>query len=150
VIGNAPKREGRAWFNDKCREAIKKRSELRKKVLQNATKENKITYENWRKETHKILRRQKRTKMKAKIAEMEENRKNYKKFFENSKQIKEGFKPQVKLLLNEKGELVTDKREIVQLFRKYLEILLNRQRQDSSNEDNMTYHTVEPDIGNLT
>jgi len=51
-------------------------SELRKKVLQNATEENKITYENWRKETHKILRREKRTDMRAKIAEMEENRKN--------------------------------------------------------------------------
>jgi hypothetical protein len=50
------------------------------------------------------------------------------------------------MLLNEKGELVTDKREIVKLFRKHFEILLNRQGQDSTNED-MTYHTVEPDMG---
>jgi len=50
------------------------------------------------------------------------------------------------MLLNEKGELFTDKREIVKLFRKHFEILLNRQGQDSTNED-MTYHTVEPDIG---
>jgi len=33
--------------------------------------------------------------MKTRIAEIEENRKNPKKFFENSKQTKEGFKPQV-------------------------------------------------------
>jgi hypothetical protein len=45
-------------------------------MLQNATEENKITYDNLRKETHKILRREKRNDMKAKIAEMEENRKN--------------------------------------------------------------------------
>lgn len=46
-------------------------------MLQKATEENKSTYENWRKETHKILRREQRTDMKAKIVEnMEENRKN--------------------------------------------------------------------------
>jgi len=76
VIGNAPKREGRRWFNDKCRDAIKKRSELRKKLLQKSSEENKIIYKNWRKETHKLLRREKRTDMKARIAEIEENRKN--------------------------------------------------------------------------
>ncbi|XP_008179458.1 craniofacial development protein 2-like [Acyrthosiphon pisum] len=146
VIGNAPKREEKRWFNDKCREAIKKRFELRKKLLQNPSEENKIIYENWRKETHKLLRREKRTDMKARIAEIEENRKNPKKFFENRKQIKEGFKPQVKMLLNEKGELVTDKKEIVELFKKHFETLLNRQGQGSTNED-MTYYTVEPDIG---
>lgn len=70
VIGNAPKRERRRRFNDKCRDAIKKCFELRKKLLQNPSEENKIIYENWRKETHKLLRRQKRTDMKARIAKI--------------------------------------------------------------------------------
>jgi len=52
------------------------------------------------------------------------------------------------MLLNEKVELVTDKGEMVELFKKYLETLLNRQGPSSANED-MTYHTKEPDIGNL-
>lgn len=56
VIGNEPKREGRRWFNDKCRDAIKKHFEFRKKLLQNLSEENKIIYENWRKEIHKLLR----------------------------------------------------------------------------------------------
>jgi hypothetical protein len=87
-----------------------------------------------------------RIDMKTKITEIEENRKNPKKFFENSNQIKEGFKPQVKMLLNEKGDLVTDKGEIVELFKKYFETLLNRQEQGNANED-VTYYNVEPDIG---
>jgi len=49
------------------------------------------------------------------------------------------------MLLNENGELVTDIGEIVELFKKYFEKLLNKQGQDSANE-NMTYYTVEPDI----
>lgn len=76
---------------------------------------------------------------------IEENRKNPNKFFENSNQIK-GFKPQVKILLNENGELVTGKREIVELFKKHFESLMNRQGQGSTSKD-MMYHTVEPDIG---
>ncbi|VVC43032.1 Hypothetical protein CINCED_3A009433 [Cinara cedri] len=81
--------------------------------------------------------------MKAKISEINENIKNAKKFFENSNQFKEGFKPQVKMLLNENGELVTDKGELVELFKKYFEILLNKQ--DSTNDEIM-YHIAEPDI----
>jgi len=60
VVGNAQKREGKRWFNDKCRDAIMKRIELRKKLLQNPSEENKIIYENWRKETHKLLSREKK------------------------------------------------------------------------------------------
>lgn len=82
--------------------------------------------------------------MKTKIREIEENRKNPKNFFENHNKIKEGFKPQVKMLLNEKGELVTNKKDSVELFKKHFEILLNRQ---GSADEDMTYHTVEPDIG---
>jgi len=59
VIENVPKREGRLWFDDKYLEAVKKRSELRKKLLKNPTEENKITYENWRKETQNIKKRKK-------------------------------------------------------------------------------------------
>lgn len=73
VIGNAPKRGGKRWFNDKCQEAVKKRNELRNKVLQNPSGENKITYENWRKKTQKILRRENKTDMKAKIIERNKN-----------------------------------------------------------------------------
>lgn len=50
------------------------------------------------------------------------------------------------MLLNEKRKLVTDKKEIVKLFKKHFETLLNRQGQGSTNED-ITYYTVEPDIG---
>jgi len=116
-------------------------------MSQTSSEKNKIILENWRKEAHKILRRtEKRTDMKAKIAKIKEIRKNPKKFVENSNQIKEGFKPQVKILLNEKGGLVTDKIEMVEMFKKHFETLLNRQGQGSTNED-MAYHTVEPDIG---
>lgn len=114
-------------------------------MSQPPSEENKFKYKNWRKETHKILRREK------KWYEDENNRnrrkqKNPKQFFENSNLIKEGFKSQVKMLFNEKGEWATNKREIVELFKKYFETLFNRQGKGSENE-NMTYYTGKSDIG---
>lgn len=86
--GNAPKREGRRWFNEKCREAIKKRCEIGKKLLQNLSEENKIIHGNRRKETHKLLRREKRTDMKARIAKIEENRKTPKNSLKTANKLK--------------------------------------------------------------
>jgi len=54
AIGYPPKHERKRWFDNICREAIRKRNELRKHMLQTPSKENKIDYENWGKETHKI------------------------------------------------------------------------------------------------
>jgi len=69
-------------------------------MLQAPSEEKKIDYENLKKEIYNILKREKRIYMKIKITELEENRKKPKKSFENSKQIKEGFKSQIKKLVN--------------------------------------------------
>lgn len=96
------------WFNDKCRELITKRTKLRYKTIQNNSEENRKEYEQGRKETHTILRREKRQYMKELIATVEENRKSPRQFFESSGRIKQGFKPQTNIMLNDNKELVTD------------------------------------------
>lgn len=46
--------------------------------------------------------------MKKIIASLEENRKSPKQFFEISGKIKQGFKPQTNMMINDNKELVTD------------------------------------------
>jgi len=76
VVGWTEKIKRKDWFNDKCRELIAKRTKLRYKIIQNNSEENRKEYKQGRKETHSILRREKRLYMKELIATVEENRKN--------------------------------------------------------------------------
>jgi len=60
VVGWTEKTKRKDWFNDKCRESIAKRSKLRYKMIQSNSEEIRKEYEQGRKETHAILRREKR------------------------------------------------------------------------------------------
>lgn len=95
-------------------------------MIQNNSEENRKEYEQGRKETHAILRREKKLYMKELIATVEENRKNSKQFFERSGRIKQGFKPQTNMMIKDNKELVTDKKEIAEMFKTHFENLLNR------------------------
>jgi len=57
-FGNGEKKEKKDWFNNLCSEAINKIILLRKKVLQNASQENISIFEEQRRQTNKILRRE--------------------------------------------------------------------------------------------
>lgn len=81
------------WFINLCSDAINKRNELRKMVLQNPSRENIEIFEKQRRQANTILRREKRLYEKEKIKEIERNRYNARKFFNNNESIKAGFKP---------------------------------------------------------
>lgn len=111
MVGWTEKTKRKDCFNDKCRELIVKRTELRYKMIQNNSEENRKEYEQGRKETHAILRREKRLYMKKLIVTVEENRNNPKQFFERSGKIKQRFKPQTNIMINDNKELVIDKKK---------------------------------------
>lgn len=52
---------------------------------------------------------------------MENNRYNPKKFFNTGNTIKQGFKQQTIMIKNQAGELVTNKREVVEEFKIYFD-----------------------------
>lgn len=57
----------------------------------------------------------------------------------------EGFKPQTNIVLKDNKELVTDKKEIVEIFKTHFENLLNRPDSISNERENIIY-TDEPKI----
>lgn len=65
---------------------------------------------------YKILRREKRIEVKTKISEIKKTKKCLKTVI----RLKKEFNPQVKMLLNENGELIMDKREIIKLLKNIL------------------------------
>ncbi|XP_025196768.1 uncharacterized protein LOC112595684 [Melanaphis sacchari] len=84
-----------------AKNAIIRRNELRKKALQNTSDECSREYEEQRKLTNKVLRREKRLNKKKKIEEIETNRYNAKNFFKMTGEVKFDFKPQTRILVDD-------------------------------------------------
>ncbi|KAL4100839.1 hypothetical protein QTP88_020868 [Uroleucon formosanum] len=104
-------------------------------------------YKNTKKETNKVLRCEKRLAEKRKIEEIEENKNNSRRFFSKTANIKQGYKPQTRILRNELGELVTKEESVVEEFKKHFERLLNKTQPIPTHEDiPMQYSTAEPYI----
>jgi len=99
---------------------------LRKKALQNTSHECIREYEEQRKLTNKALRREKRLNEKKKIEEIETNRYNAKKFFKMTGEVKVGFKPQTRILVDGTGTMITEERQVINQFKEHFEDLLNR------------------------
>jgi hypothetical protein len=94
ILGMEKKQRKKDWFNDLCSDAVIKRNELRKSLLQNPSQENIDIFKEQSRQTNRILRREKRLHEKRKIKEIERNIFYARKFFNECGSIKTGFKPQ--------------------------------------------------------
>jgi hypothetical protein len=121
---------------------------LREITLRNPTDENLKLYKMSKIETNKTLRKEKRQKEKRKIEEMKNNRFNSKKFFSNSKDIKQGYKQQIRMIRNQIGDLLTNEKDIAEEFKNYYKVLLNKTASRPSNATYIQYSTAEPCISN--
>jgi len=93
------------------------RNELRKRLLQNPSQENIDIFKEQSRQTNRILRREKRLHEKKKIEEIERNRFNARKFFNECGSIKVGFKPKTRILSDVIGNLITEEKEVVSNFK---------------------------------
>jgi len=92
----------------------------------------------------KILRREKHLYEKKKIEEIERNRYNVRKFFNESGSIIGGFKSQIRKLSDESGNLITKDKRIVSNFKEYFNQLLNQPIVERGNET--IYYMAKPKI----
>jgi len=120
---------------------------LRKTVLQNPLQEIINILEEQRRRANKMLRREKSLHEKKKIEEIERNRSNTRKFFNESGSIKAVFKPQTRILSDELGNLITEEKDITNHFKKYFNQLLNQPFLKGRNET-IFYYTTELKIKN--
>jgi len=63
---------------------------------------------------------------KKKIEEIEENKNNPRRFFNNTANIKRGYKLQARISRNKLGELITKEESVVEEFKTHFECLLNK------------------------
>ncbi|XP_022181589.1 uncharacterized protein LOC111041595 [Myzus persicae] len=146
-LGIRKREKRKEWFNDRCKEAIDRRNRIREKTIKDPSDINMERFKNTKKETNKVLRCEKRLAEKRKIEEIEENKNNSRRFFSKTANIKQGFKPQTRILRNELGELVTKEESVVEEFKKHFERLLNKTPPIPTHEDiPMQYSTAEPYI----
>lgn len=131
TIQRLRKDKRKPWFNQKCEDIIKKRNQARLKMLRLPTQANIEIYELKKKEATKIIRQQKRTAEKKKIKEMEKYRHNPKEFFRRCKSLKNGYRPTICSLTNEKGDLIINSKDIAEEFKNYFNKLLNNNESDS-------------------
>ncbi|VVC39774.1 Reverse transcriptase domain [Cinara cedri] len=136
------------WFNEKCKEIVDRSNKLREKALRNPTDENLERYNASKIETNKTLRKEKRQEEKRKIEEIEKNRFNSKKFFSNSKDVKQGYKQQTRMVRNQTGDLLTNEKDIAEEFKNYYKMLLNKTASRPSDATYIQYSTAEPSISN--
>lgn len=88
---------------------------LRKKILQNASQEIISIFEEQRRQTNTILRREKRLYEKKKIEEIKKNRCSARKLFKESGSINAVFKLQTRIV----SYLMTEEMQIVNHFKEY-------------------------------
>jgi len=148
ILGMEKKQRKKDWFNNLCSDTINKRKELRKMALQNPSQENIEIFEEQRRQANKILRREKRLYEKRKIEEIDRNKYNARKFFNESGSIKAGLKPQTRILSDESRNLITEEKQIVNHFKDYFHQLLNQSLVERDNET-IYFHTAEPKIEKL-
>jgi hypothetical protein len=73
-----------------------------------------------------VLRREKRLYEKKKIEEIEINRYNVKKFFKMTGEVKVGFKPQTRILVDGTRTMITEEKLVINQFKEHFKDLLNR------------------------
>ncbi|KAL4148591.1 hypothetical protein QTP88_002780 [Uroleucon formosanum] len=130
------------WFNQKCEDIIKKRNQPRLKMLQFPTQANFEVYELKKKEAAKIIRQQKRTAEKNKIEEMQKYGYSPKEFFRRCKSLKNGYKPAISSLTNEKGDLIMNSKDMAEEFKNYFNKLLNNNKTEIIQEDRWDYKLI--------
>jgi hypothetical protein len=68
IIKQPSRPKTKHWFNKKCADVINLRNDYRLKMIQHQTQSNKDILEKRRKETHKVIRQEKRKMEKGKVS----------------------------------------------------------------------------------
>jgi hypothetical protein len=149
VIQHTQRKKTKKWFNDICKKVTKERNEARIKVIHTPTPENIRDFENKRKEVTTWLRKEKKIAEKERLEEIENFKHNPREFFKRCKTLKNGFIPDIQMIEDNNGTLITRPENIAEEFRMYFEKLLKRgSTMEVDEQDNIIHYTTEPKVSN--
>ncbi|XP_073976796.1 uncharacterized protein [Rhodnius prolixus] len=130
VIGEEVRRKNADWFDDECREALKKRNEYRLSMMQRNTRQSTSDYNRYRARAKKIIRSKKRALLRKEVEQIEEMRANNetRKFYGAIKFINRGFQPRVDTCRDKLGRIIEEKSKVVDRWAEYYGEMLGSKR----------------------
>ncbi|CAH1721690.1 unnamed protein product [Aphis gossypii] len=147
VIQLTQRKKTKKWFNDNCKQVIRERNEARIKAIHTPTPENIRDFENKRREVNTLIRKEKRIAEKERLEDIENLKHNPREFFKRCKTFKNGFVPNIRMIEDNNGTLITKPENIAEEFRSYFEKILNRDSTTGIGEqDDTLYYTAEPEV----
>lgn len=138
ILGEKQNTKKKLWFDTECQDLNGEKYGARTKMLQNPSEENRNKFHNLRNRMRKLTRKKKREWQNEQLQELETNRAhgNIRKFYKQVSTHKKGFRPRTTtMLMNNEGELMTSKQEILDTWREYFNKLLNIEDPTYQEED---------------
>lgn len=142
TISKGRKNKKVEWFDDKCRNEMRKRREAKEKMLQTGKEEDKRKYEEQRRKVKRICRNEKRKHIENKIKEIEQKfvNKEIKNFYQEVKRHKKGPQQKIHFIKDKNGQIITNEEEIVERWKEHFEGMLNEEK---CNKERQREHEME-------
>uniref|UniRef100_A0A8D8YS40 Craniofacial development protein 2 n=1 Tax=Cacopsylla melanoneura TaxID=428564 RepID=A0A8D8YS40_9HEMI len=126
TIGERQRKRNEEWFDQQCEQAIRKKNEARKQMLQINTRRNKERYKALRREANNVCKQKKKEALNRKLKEVDELNKDSedRKFYEAVKRIKRKFQPKMEECKGKDGTLIADEIKRMERWREHFKELL--------------------------
>jgi hypothetical protein len=130
-IGEQRKERNRDWYDEECQCSMKEKNDARKKCLNKETRKNREEYKEKRKIATKLCRWKKREMWNKKIEEIKgaNMEKNVRKFYKEVKEMGKEYQQQNIVYKDEKGKILTEKKDILLRWQQYFQLLFEDELQ---------------------
>lgn len=149
-IGRKGKKRRNEWYNDESQRMLVAKMETRKKWLRSGKNEDREKYEKLRKDSKKMLRKQKREWMVNEIKSIEEENKkrNTKRYYQKINEHNKPYKHKTSGIRNSEGKVVEDETQYKEVWAKHFKDLLNDQHHNENiyEEDDDHNAILEPTL----
>lgn len=125
-LGKKNTRQRNGWWNEECSNIIDKKTEARKKWIQTQKEEDRENYNIIRRESNKVIKKNKIKWLDDKMNEIEEESKNInsKKFYQKIKEQRKPKGPGIKGLKNKHGKAVESSEEAIMTWEEHFKEVL--------------------------
>jgi sorting nexin-29 len=137
VIGYKKKDTKKAWFDDECREMIRRKNEARMKMLQRETRNNTEAYKEMRRQANKTCRNKKKALMRAALEEIENLSKQNetRKLYAAVKRMTRGYQPRTIGCKDKDGHMLAEDSHVLQRWTEHFQGQLNPQAEDEDDPE---------------
>lgn len=145
TVGKRTSTKKKNWFDDECERVLELRNQTRQRMLRDPNEQNTQKYRESRRKARQTVKAKKRAHEENTLKELESNGMNNRTriFFQEVKNIRNGFRPRVGTILrNDEDNLITSEAEVMETWKRYFDRLLNVQTGEDRRE--RIYLTAEP------